>query len=93
MSSDSESSKSENNDNMEQKEKSSTAYKLSSSSDIKSNDSSDSSHIADRIQVKLLKPTVDGLAKGLSSMRITKSAALSMQEIAKWCLVGGEDIN
>ena len=82
-SSDSESSNSENDDNIAQKEKPSTASKVSSSRNIKYNKSSDSSHVADRTRAKLLQQSDNNLTRGLDDMRITKSAALSMQEIVE----------
>ena len=78
---------------MEQKENSSLASKVSSSSDRKSNYSSSSSHIINCTHAKLTQQAVNYLAKGLGNIPITKYTALSMQDIAEWCLVGGEDSN
>ena len=90
-SSDSVSSKSKHDDKTEQKENLSTDSKVSSSSDSKSTNSSDYSHVANRTHAKRTQQSDNDLTKGLDDMRITENAALSMQAIAEWCLVGGEN--
>ena len=69
--------------------------KDSSSNDSSSGDekSEDSSYIADRTRSKLSQQAEDDLAGELNRMRITETAALTMSDIAEWCLVGGEDAN
>ena len=52
---------------------------------------SDSSHVANRTCAKRTQQSDNDLTKGLDYMHITANTALSMQEIAEWRLVGGED--
>ena len=73
----SESSKSENDDKMEQKEKSSTASKVYSSSNSKYNNSSDSSYVANCTSAKFLQQSVEGLTRGLDDMRVTQGTIIS----------------
>ena len=47
--------------------------------------------LANRTRTKLIQQSVDDLTKGLDDMRITENESFLMQEIAEWCLVGGED--
>ena len=63
---------------------------MSHTSNSKSNDSSDLSHVANHTSAKRTHKLDDDLTKGLYEMRITENAALSTQEISEWCLVGGE---
>ena len=78
---------------MEQKEKSSTASKIFSSRNSKSNKSSDSSHVANCTHKKLAQKSVNNLAKRLGNIRITKNKEMSIQEIYEWYLVGEEEAN
>ena len=74
---------------MKQKEKLSTASKVSSSRNRESNNSSDLSHVADRTLAKRTQQLYDDLTKGLDEICITENTALSIQEISECCLVGG----
>ena len=50
-----------------------------------------SSHVADHTCSKLSQQVKDNLVEEMKWMRITKTAVLTMQDIAEWHLVGVKD--
>ena len=87
-SSDTDSSNSVTNENKTMEEKDTSS---NDSSDNEEEESDNSGNIADRTRAKLSQQDEDDLVVDLNRMRISETAALSMHELVKWCLVGGED--
>ena len=87
-SSDTDSSDSVTNKNKTTAEKDTSS---DDSSDDEDEESDNSGNIADRTRAKLSQQDEDDLVVNMNRMRISETAAISMQELVEWCLVGGED--
>ena len=87
-SSDTDSSDSVTNANKTMAEKDTSS---DDSSDDEDEESDNLGNIADRTRAKLSQQGEDNLVINLNRMRISETAALLMQELVEWCLVGGED--
>ena len=90
-----------NSDTNQSKSSKSKQKKTSERENLSNNDSpvsknkklDKSSHVADCTCSKLLQQAKDNLVGEMNRMRITKTAALTMHDIAEWCLVGRKESN